>query len=320
MKKTLLSMFVCGVAAFSCAAAEIIWVDGVSESGGWYDANKSSTTNADNMMCYAASASNLIAWWQNKLPGVPAGTPTDLDAIWAKYVASANNGATLAGNVALSLNWWLSGIYTPLSDEEGARHAYGWWLGEVYSELRPANGYYYDQCGLTIDDLWNFSSYNIYYDAAENVNYFRTAYDCGEVDLRKWMTEGKAISLGVANDAGTLAHALTLWGIEYDENKNMSKLYLTDSDDARTGDIVAELVEATVDKIGENGEIYFHTEAQEWQVGNTVYTRQAMYEEGTYIDHVYFLDPYAFIVTIPEPGTATLSLLALAGLAVHRRR
>ena len=97
-------------------------------------------------------------------------------------------------------------------------------------------------------------------------------------------------------------------------------MYITDSDDARTGDIVAELVEATVDKIGVNGEIYFHTEAQEWQVGDTVYTRPAMYANGTYIDQVYFLDPYAFIVTIPEPGTATLSLLALAGLAVRRRR
>ncbi|MBE6418488.1 MAG: hypothetical protein E7033_08515 [Akkermansiaceae bacterium] len=212
MKKAFLSMLVCGAAAFSCASAEIIWVDGVNAEDGWEDVNKSSTTDADDMMCYAASASNLIAWWQKRLPGVPSGTPTEPDAIWSTYVKAAKNGATNGGVVSNALTWWLSGVYTPTSDAEGARHAYGMTFGDTYSELGPTNGYYYDQCGLTIDDLWNFSSYNIYHDTAENVNYFRAAYDCGEVDLRKWMTEGKAISLGVANDAGTLAHAITLGG------------------------------------------------------------------------------------------------------------
>ena len=217
-------MFVCGVAAFSCAAAEIIWVDGVSESGGWYDANKSSTTNADDMMCYAASASNLIAWWQNKLPGVPAGTPTDLDAIWAKYVASANNGATLGGNVALSLNWWLSGIYTPLSDAEGERHAYGWWPGEVYSELNATSGYYFNQCNLTTQDLWDFTSYNEVFDG----DYYtiRHSFPCSSDLLKAWMDDGKGISLGIRNDSGNLAHAITLWGMEYEEGA-LKYLYIT---------------------------------------------------------------------------------------------
>ena len=42
---------------------------GLSEENGvisgWYDAEKTQAEDMDDSMCYAASASNLIAWWQN---------------------------------------------------------------------------------------------------------------------------------------------------------------------------------------------------------------------------------------------------------------
>lgn len=213
MKKAFLSLLVCGAAAFSCASAEIIWVDGVSAESGWFDANKSSTTKADDMMCYAASASNLIAWWQNRLPGVPSGTPTKLDAIWSTYVAAANNGEKNGGNVASSLNWWLSGIYSPLNDAEGERHAYGMFLEETYSELKATNGYYFDQCNLTTQNLWDFTSFN----EVDNGEYYTIyhSYSCDSSLLKEWIQEGKGISLSLRNDGGNLAHAVTfgVWNI-----------------------------------------------------------------------------------------------------------
>jgi hypothetical protein len=44
------------------------WAPGVSREGGWYDYNKDVINDgpmADTAMCWAASSSNIISWWQN---------------------------------------------------------------------------------------------------------------------------------------------------------------------------------------------------------------------------------------------------------------
>jgi hypothetical protein len=38
------------------------WARGVSQAGGWFDAEKDSVTVGDNNLCWAASASNILAW------------------------------------------------------------------------------------------------------------------------------------------------------------------------------------------------------------------------------------------------------------------
>ena len=40
-----------------------VWADGVSSEKGWNDVDKSPVDKRDDMMCYAASAANLVAWW-----------------------------------------------------------------------------------------------------------------------------------------------------------------------------------------------------------------------------------------------------------------
>lgn len=50
------------------APAAEVWAPGVSVNGGWYDYHKTGSndgTMADTAMCRAASASNVISWWQN---------------------------------------------------------------------------------------------------------------------------------------------------------------------------------------------------------------------------------------------------------------
>ena len=99
--------------AFLCApsqaAVTTLWVDGVSRSGGWYDANKANPyeQDGDNALCYAASASNLIAWWQSKYT-VPTGTPNTIDAIWARYKEGSNTDTT--GDIGAAVQWWLTGV------------------------------------------------------------------------------------------------------------------------------------------------------------------------------------------------------------------
>ena len=54
--------------------------DGGVVISGWYDAEK--TWDEDDNMCYAASAANLIAWWQNSDSAVVSEAPRSLDVIW----------------------------------------------------------------------------------------------------------------------------------------------------------------------------------------------------------------------------------------------
>ena len=116
---------------------------------------------------------------------------------------------------------------------------------------------------------------------------------------------GMAITLAIYSDTDTnFAHAITLWGVEY-VNGELTRLWLTDSDDYYN-DPGLFSADVTLDK--DSHTIYFDNDD--------------LYPEKTYIAAVYSLDPNesATWQMIPEPGTATLSLLALAGLATRRRR
>ena len=77
--------------AFTAFAADsyTIFAPGVSESGGWYDVNKKSTTSQatkDFLFCWGAAASNMAQYWQDcyvksghSLPSnVPNGTDSAL--------------------------------------------------------------------------------------------------------------------------------------------------------------------------------------------------------------------------------------------------
>lgn len=304
----------------------IYWTSGVNEDGGWYDINKSSLdpNQVEENMCYAASATNIIAWWQNggwqgeaKVFQPNQAAPSTIDDIWKQY-KDHNANKEEGGDPLSAINWWISGVYAPL-DENGniAEEGDPIWdrFYDTYDNLvedsddesegdsalndtltlRPIPGYYYDQYGLTKTDLsellvevWNEDSEEL---AAE------------KIDFRSLLESGAALSLGVL-DGGELAHALTLWGAEYDKEGNLVQLWLTDSDDADETEDKEILFSAAV-TLKNDGKFYLEA-----------------YGEGAYIGTVYAFNAP---VTknwqmIPEPTTATLSLLALAALASRRRR
>ncbi len=328
MKLSLISLLC--IPAFmvgTAAAGTTIWANGVNEADGWYDVNKSYAPEdtGDDMMCYAAATSNLIAWWQNsQLDKVPAGTPTALNDIWATYKEAAVSGDKTAGDVGWALAWWISGVYLPTTQEEADR----WVYDNVHlleeSELKPHEGFYYEQCSLTCNEVGDFVGAYIY------DGYLLSGYTLQGDSISGGLFENKSfakvfdagygVALGISDKDG-MSHAITLWGVGYADDGTLETLWITDSDDTRRD--TPRLVEATVYSDESNpGTIYFSTEYvyepvegnpdSAWEIG---YSK----ESQVCIDSVYILNPHAFTV-VPEPATATLGLLALAGLAARRRR
>ena len=137
--------------------------------------------------------------------------------------------------------------------------------------LPRTDGYYYDQHRLTNENLANF--------VFDSWIYGEWSKDgAAEIDFRKLFESGGAISLAIMAESSELGHAITLWGVEY-ENGVLTKLWLTDSDDA---DISAapRLFGATV-KIGEDGRIYItgtENDTETWPYYGS---------KDVYIDSVY---------------------------------
>ncbi len=111
MKKTIsLLGLLAGLSA--SAVAETLWVYGVSEHGGWYDADKTDS-KLDENKCWAAVSANLINWWQNQYQ-IPKTfeyygttyTIPDEDAVWAKY---REKTYPVMSNVKSGVDWWWNG-------------------------------------------------------------------------------------------------------------------------------------------------------------------------------------------------------------------
>ncbi len=305
-------LFGAGVAEAS-AFTGTVWAQGVSQEGGWYDAQKNDPYNgdADDLMCYAACAANQIAWWQNSAYGrnLSSSAPRDINAIWQTYVDS-NQKWNDGGDPAAAINWWISGVYAPTTDAEWNRY-YAEMLKEDLPLTLPAtNGYYYDEYGLTSRDLSDFIFDAWIYGEWSKDN-------PAGIDFRQLFESGACISLAIAFPDTGLGHAITLWGVEYD-NGELTKLWLTDSDDYWEDG--PNLYSATVET-GADGKMYIT--GTEYDIPETEDTQGWMYfGEGAYIDSVYAINApvSANWQLVPEPTTATLSLLALAALAARRRK
>ncbi len=310
MKKTILLM-VLALAAMAQGSVTTLWVDGVSESGGWYDANKVNPNEADgdNELCWAASASNLIAWWQDKYV-VDASTPNTIDDIWGVFKSSAT--ADVGGDTGGAVQWWITGVYLPTNDEEADRSMFGLYES---STLPAFEGYYYDQYGLDFNGGFNYDTWTW-----ENGVYdflcpdYRNPNQVSADNLIDLVGKGCGVGLSITDDAGTFGHAITLWGIEYDDETNaISKLWLTDSDDAQHPWLNLDGLFA-VDVKETDGKLYISTPGSTWYAEN----------ESIYVDGIFAIDPSVStawgLTAVPEPATASLSLLALAALAARRRR
>ncbi|MBQ2814823.1 MAG: IdeS/Mac family cysteine endopeptidase [Akkermansia sp.] len=257
----LFSLLSLTLAASLAPAAHVqVWVDGVSLKSGWIDYEKKiDEDDGDDNLCWAASASNIIDYWQDRYI-IPEGIPTDAK-IWETFKTACstdNGGKDMGGNFLFAMQWWLGGDYGgttrwykspvenwrayyvyPNTDKEGnlldPQPTF-----PIATNLKKFSGYYWDTVIPTE-----------YYDEAENTLYT----DAEILHLRDflWLNDseseislsdqivaqlqkGAPISLGIGNNptegVDKLAHAITLWGVEYNEkNGDISSLWITDSDD-----------------------------------------------------------------------------------------
>jgi hypothetical protein len=279
-----------------------IWAEGVSQEDGWRDIDKSHRPEnwQDDMMCYAASAANLISWWQDGVYGsrLTSSAPRDLNGIWNTYLSHSKNHAS-GGDPLAAIIWWISGVYAPMNEQEAQRSLFNPVSDESIITLRTAPGYYFDQYGLNPDNLMNFLSFTSDY----THSYFG--------DL---LSEGAGVSLLLKSDEGGLSHVITLLGVDYAGDGSLSRLWITDSDDGSNAIFGVDVLTAS------NGTVYFD---EEGDIGYyAIHQMMGTGITGIHIFGVSALHPAASANwrLLPEPTTATLSLLALTGLVARRRR
>ena len=218
----------------------IVFAEGVSQSSGWYDVNKKSTTTnpgADAMMCWAASSSNIIQWFQdryttagNTLPsGCPNGTSSKYNYELQIMDVYRDNWDNLArGNwTDGGVVWYFEGkdVYSTMSNDSRAypKSGTGGYFKSVWSSIYPSK--MHQQSGGSYAIAIN--CYNWLYESnplAAFSNYIVEAFKYGMSSM--------AVAIS-SNFSG--GHAVTIWGYEIDKNTGyVTKLFITDSDDGST--------------------------------------------------------------------------------------
>ncbi len=169
------------------------------------DAEKCTSITQDNMMCWAATASNMLYYTEWLLQDT-----TNEDEIFTVFVDNFREGKRYGGNAYYAVQWYFTGSYTPS----------GW---SEWDKPYANTGDYFDN--ITI------SSY------LSSKNATTSNFTLAVEKLQDGYAVG--LSFGYYNTAGerTGGHAITLWGMTYDTSLSVTDpnyytgIIVTDSDD-----------------------------------------------------------------------------------------
>lgn len=220
----------------------IVFADGVTMTSGWYDANKrgNGQTHGDTMMCWAASASNLLEWWQDRYQAagnsLPAGAITGPGTTYELAIMELikNQWTTLerGGLVFQAIAWYLEGINLNEYASAGtAAQPVG--AGGYYASLMPEikNHMYCGYSYLFYSDLYagEITNYDIYGSGRSSTEILKSFSDI----IVSVMDRGaSSMIVSMSADFKAAHHAITLWGYEIDEATGLiTRLWVTDSDD-----------------------------------------------------------------------------------------
>ena len=218
----------------------IVFAEGVTQSSGWYDVNKKSTTTnpgADAMMCWAASSSNIIQWFQDRytaagytLPsGCPNGTSSKYNYELQIMDVYRDNWENLArGNwTDGGVVWYFEGkdIYSTMGNDSRAypKSGTGGYFNSTWSSIYPSKMHQQSNGSYAME----INSYNWLYDSNPLV-----AFSDYIVEAFKYGMSSMAVAIS-SNFSG--GHAVTIWGYELDKSSGcITRLFITDSDDGST--------------------------------------------------------------------------------------
>ncbi|MBE6434898.1 MAG: PEP-CTERM sorting domain-containing protein [Akkermansiaceae bacterium] len=286
------------------AGAETLWVYGVNEQQGWYDADKENSTT-DLNKCWAAVSANLINWWQNQYV-IPAMTMNgkiipDEDGVWEKYRTCAT---TNMGDASIGVDWW--------------------WTGDAYKIYLQTGGANLGPDTPFIQDGKEYSAAYYVYNVPREYSYsnYVETVSVSSIDLSTYLYDAMSdydkhrLGFGI-NLGGSSGHGVTLWGADFGADMTLQAVYITDSDDITEGGGDFDLKRFEVYR--ENGEYYLKDYWSSTNKIDSLTVLDASATDSWKLERIY-IDLPTPLSAVPEPTTATLSILALAALSARRRR
>ncbi len=210
----------------AASVSTYVWTAGLTVNnntitGGYYDADKVDpyVGGEDCYTCWAAAASNSIAWWQNYygayycVDTAPALTEDDIFATYKRYWKN-QGGSTVAG-----CQWWLAGG----ADTDN----YAWHEDYCHKPDMENGGGYYTR-------FYNKQNVcDILYEVDMKGDSARSIADA----MAGKMEQECVLGIGIAEcqgDAIIGMHALSLWGLERDANTGeLTAIHVTDSNDLK---------------------------------------------------------------------------------------
>ena len=166
----------------------------------WYDAEKSASSSDDDQLCWAAAASNMLAYTGWGFP--ESGKFSDASDIFGYFQYYWSNAG---GNMYYAAQWWFDGVNNAPST--------GSW-----SQLEVAGG----------GDFYSDVSFSDVY-AFENAFVWDANTDSAMDTISQYLHSGYGVGLSIANNRNQ-GHAITVWGYE-SVNDDYVGLWVTDSDD-----------------------------------------------------------------------------------------
>lgn len=215
------------------------FAEGVSLESGWYDVNKvkDGTVNGDINMCWAATAANILQWWQdryveqgNELPeGCPDGKGETYElAIMEVFHSQWDN--TYGGHAFHAVKWYFEGVNVCEGWNRQAQplqHGSGGYFKHEWEQIEP---YMY-----TGHDFGYTQDYNNYYlwgsgSGLNATGRLKAFTELVELFIDKGMT---SMAIAQRENYGGVHHSVTLWGYEKDnETGLLTRIWITDSDDS----------------------------------------------------------------------------------------
>lgn len=256
------------------AQADSVWAPGVTSEGGWVDYDKADGDEPyydDSLMCWAASSSNIITWWQNQQNGtmpdsIPTASPWDVFR-----TITVDSGS----NPRFALGWYVNG--------SGGNT----WTWDEANSTQYQSGGFLQSVYCTADNPVHIADRNT---SASNT-YAQAAALVGALDSGYAMT----LEVGIAGTTGNVpsSHAITLWGLDYtteEGNISITGAYITDSDDGYSG-----IVDCKVKHDG-NSIILTPNKGDLTQIAYTINRADGMNANG-------YLDPTKTLVWNADSGS-----------------